>query len=75
MKKNPAKKKEIDILNERLQLLLKRRLQAYSAGSSSAILTQLENMIHQTQLDLEYQKELEYHRNKKDNDDGEQWIV
>jgi len=75
MAKKPQKKTPVQELSERLQTLLDKRLQAYGAGSSSSIIRQLECMIEETQSELYMEKELERHRNAKDDEDGEQWIV
>lgn len=74
MVKKTQKKTPIQELDERLQLLLKRRLQAYNSGASWPIIEQIERMIEETQLDLYTETELQRHRDSKD-DDGEQWIV
>jgi hypothetical protein len=73
MAKKNAKTTPIQELDGRLQLLLKRRLQAYQAGASWQITEQIERMIAETELDLYTETELERNRNK--DDDGEQWIV
>jgi hypothetical protein len=75
MAKKPQRKTPVQELDERLQTLLQKRLQAYSAGASGPIISQIERMIEETQLDLYTERELERHRNSKDNEDGEQWIV
>lgn len=75
MAKKTQKKTPVQELDERLQTLLQKRLQAYSAGASSPILMQIERLIEETQLELHTERELERYRNSKDNEDGEQWIV
>ncbi len=75
MVKKAQKKTPTQELNDRLQTLLQKRLQAYNAGASGPIISQIERMIEETQLDLYTEIEIERHRNKKDNEDGEQWIV
>lgn len=73
MTKKQTKQTPIQQLDERLQALLKKRLQAYNSGSSYQIIDQIERMIAETQLDLYTETELE--RNRKKDDDGEQWVV
>lgn len=75
MAKKPQKKTPVQELDERLQTLLKKRIQAYQAGANSQIMMQIDRMIEETQTDLYTEKELERHRNAKDDEDGEQWIV
>lgn len=75
MVKRQAKQTPIQALDERLQLLNKKRLQAYNANVSYEILEQLDRMIAETELDLYTESELQRHRNTKNNDDGEEWIV
>lgn len=74
MVKKPVKKTPIQELDDRLQELMKKRLQAYRAGASYSVMAQIDRMIAEAQLELYTESELERHRNKKD-DDGEQWIV
>jgi hypothetical protein len=74
MAKKQPKQNPIQILDERLRNLMSTRLKAYSSGAGSEILLQIENMIEETQMDLYTERELDAHRNKRD-DDGEQWIV
>ena len=73
MAKKSAKTTPIQDLDARLQLLLKRRLQAYQSNASWQITEQIERMIAETELDLYTETELERNRNK--DNDGEQWIV
>lgn len=74
MAKKPIKKTHAQELDERLQMLLQKRLQAYRANASYHIIEQIERMIAETQLDLYTEVELQRSREKND-DDGEQWIV
>lgn len=74
MAKKPTKKTYIQELDERLQALLQKRLQAYRAGASYNIIDQIERMISETQLDLYTEVELQRSRENND-DDGERWIV
>jgi|TARA_R110000851_G_scaffold57548_2_gene134017 hypothetical protein len=74
MAKKQPKQNPIQILDERLKKLMSTRLKAWSSGAGSELLLQIENMIEETQMDLYTERELDAHRNKKD-DDGEQWIV
>jgi hypothetical protein len=74
MAKKQPKQNPIQVLDERLKKLMSTRLKAYSSGAGSELLLQIENMIAETQMDLYTERELDAHRNKKD-DDGEQWIV
>jgi hypothetical protein len=75
MVKKQAKLTPIQELSTRLSKLMDTRLRAYSSGASGHILDQIESMIAETQLDIYTAQEIDYHRNKKDDDDGEQWIV
>lgn len=72
-KKDKSKKNPILALEERLRELQDKRVQAYNAGVSGDIITQLDTMIAETQLDLYTEVELQKHRAK--DDDGQQWIV
>jgi hypothetical protein len=74
MAKRQPKQNPIQVLDERLKKLMSTRLKAWSSGAGSELLLQIENMIAETQMDLYTERELDAHRNKKD-DDGEQWIV
>lgn len=73
MAKKNSKSTPIQELDERMQTLLKKRLQAYQAGVSWNVIEQLDRMIAETELDLYTETELDRNRNK--DDDGEQWIV
>jgi len=73
MNKKNTKQNPIVELENRLQELNKKRLQAYSAQLNGAVITQLDNMIAETQLELYTEVELE--KNRRKDDDGEQWIV
>lgn len=75
MSKKQIKKTPIAELDEKLQLLNKKRLQAYSANMSFAIIDQLDRLIEETTLELYTQSELERYRKSKDEDDGESFIV
>lgn len=75
MMKKSQKQTPVQKLDERLRLLNQQRIKAYQAGASGDILTQLERMIAETELDLYTEVELERYRNQRDDKDGEQWIV
>lgn len=74
MAKKQLKQNPIQLLDERLQQLMKKRLQAYNAGAGAHILDQIERMIEETQLDLYTESELQRHRDSG-KEDGEEWIV
>lgn len=75
MVKKQAKLTPLQELSSKLSKLMDTRLKAYNSGASGHIIDQIESMIAETQLDIYTESEIEYHRNKKDDDDGEQWIV
>jgi len=75
MNKKLAKQTPVQKLSDRLQMLNKRRLAAYRANASAQIMQQFDRMIEETQIELHNETELQKHRDGKDNEDGEQWIV
>lgn len=74
-KKHKIKQTPIQKLDERLQELNKKRLQAYQAGMSYQILEQIDRMIEEVQLELYTETELFKYRSNKDDEDGESFIV
>jgi hypothetical protein len=74
VKKRQAKQTPIQILDERLQKMMKTRLQAHISGASGDLMMQIDMMIAEVNLDLFTETEKERFRNM-DKDDGEQWIV
>ncbi len=75
MTKRTQKKTPAQVLDERLQTLMSKRLKAFRAGASQDIMEQLDRMIAETELDLYTETELQRNRDDRDNEDGEQWIV
>lgn len=75
MAKKTPKLNPVQAIDARLQLLLSKRLKAYSSGASGLIMTQIDDLIQELQQDLYTETELQRHRERKDDDDGEQWIV
>lgn len=73
MAKKPIKSTPIQELDQRLQTLMNKRLQAHQSGASYQVMDQIDRMIEETQIDLYTETELARSRNK--DDDGEQWIV
>lgn len=75
MAKKKPKLNPVQEIDAKLQLLLGKRLKAYGGGASGDIMMQIDRMIEELQLDLYNETEMQRHRESKDNDDGEQWIV
>jgi hypothetical protein len=75
MSKKQARKTPIAELDEKLQILNRRRIQAYSSGMSLEIMDQINRLIDETSLELYTQTELERHRKSSDGEDGESFIV
>jgi hypothetical protein len=75
MAKKKPKLNPIQEIDAKLQTLMDKRLKAYSGGASGDIMMQIDRMIQELQLELYNETELQRHRESKDNEDGEQWIV
>jgi len=74
MVKKQPKKTHLQELQEKLEMLNKKRLAAYNAGVGMHIIDQLERMIEEVQVDLYTETELKRYR-ESDEQDGEDWIV
>lgn len=75
VKKRQAKQTPIQVLDERLQKLMKTRLKAHISGASADLMMQIDMMIAEVNLDLFTETEKERFRNMDNKEDGEQWIV
>jgi hypothetical protein len=75
MAKKKPKLNPIQEIDAKLQTLMDKRLKAHSGGASGDIMMQIDRMIQELQLELYNETELQRHRESKDNEDGEQWIV
>jgi hypothetical protein len=75
MTKRQPKTTPLQDIQERQRKLMDTRLKAHSSGASGAVLQQIERMMAENEIELYTESELERHRNKKDDEDGEQWIV
>jgi hypothetical protein len=75
MVKKKPKLNPVQEIDAKLQVLMNTRLKAYSGGASGDIMMQIDRMIEELQLELYNETELQRHRESKDNEDGEQWIV
>lgn len=75
MTKKTQKKTEIQKLNQKLTELMNKRLKAYSLNMSGDIISQLDNMIEEVQLDLHTAIEIEKHHTQNKDEDGESFIV
>jgi len=74
MAKKQIKQTPLQHLNDKMQVLMKKRLQAANAGASFDIMQQLDTMIAETQIEIYAETELERHR-RSDKGDGESFIV
>lgn len=74
MAKKQAKKTHLQELQERVELLNKKRLAAYKAGVGLHIIDQLDRMLDEAQVDLYTESELQKYRESNEQD-GEDWIV
>ena len=74
MAKKKPKLNTVQEIDAKLQLLLGKRVKAYSGGASGTVMLQIDQMIQQLQEELYTETELQRHREQRD-DDGEQWIV
>jgi putative IMPACT (imprinted ancient) family translation regulator len=73
--KKKLKRSRLEELDERMQMLERRRVQAYNTGMSYEILRQLENMIEETRLDMYTESELQIHRRQEGQDPDDSFIV
>lgn len=74
-KKRAVEKTQLQILDDKLQVLLAKRLVAYSGGSSPEIMKQIDGLIQMTQNELIDAKMIQEHRNNEDDGNGETFIV
>jgi hypothetical protein len=75
MVKKKPKLNPIQEIDAKLQVLMNKRLKAYGGGASGELMMQIDRMIQELQLELYNETELQRHRDSKDSEDGEQWIV
>lgn len=74
-KKRALEKSEVQELNEHLQNLLNKQLNAHKANASPEIMEQFENLIEMATINLRDAKALQDYHQSQNKDDGESFIV
>lgn len=68
------KQTRVQLLDDHLQMLLKKRLAAYQAGANPHLLDQINNMIYEAEIELQSEIEIQQHKDEG-KDDGESFVV
>lgn len=75
MKKQPKKQSRLEELDQRQSEIDKRILQAYRAGMSHHLISQLEKLADENRFEIYNEIELEKHRRSEGNNDDDSYIV